>query len=79
MSIFDSVTPKKNLSEPFSGGFSGHSSSSLESNLESNIVVGGKERETTDIELALQKISPVESPFATAVLQTELRKLREVS
>ena len=79
MSVFDSVTPKRNLSEPFFGGFSGHTSSGLDSSLESNMVVGGKERETTDIELALQKISPVESPFATAVLQTELRKLREVS
>ena len=78
MSIFDSVTPKRNLSEPFSGSFSESTGATLGSG-SSSAIIDEKGRNELDIELALQKISPVETPFATAVLQTELRKLKEVT
>ena len=42
------------------------------------MVTEDKRENVADVEMALQSINPSTSPYATAILQTELRKLKGV-
>lgn len=76
MSIFDSVTPKRNLSEPFSGSFSESTGATLGS---SSAIVDEKGRNILDLEIGLQSVDPIANPYTTSVLQSEIKKLKEVA